>query len=170
MSSVKSCTASPGRSARWRTSSRPSPRSMKDKGHEPLRVLTDVTGEPFWTSSQRRRWRRSRTSSPGADAHGQRDPPDRRWLTITSSWRVAVVKSIASRVEVLEWSAPRNGRHRRKPGRPGGRLFPQETESAFHQVTAMRGAPGRCDRFPATFEGCGFGEDFAMFLRWQRLG
>ena len=22
---------------------------MKDLGHEPLRVLTDVTGEPFWT-------------------------------------------------------------------------------------------------------------------------
>src|SRR5262245_38042744 len=23
--------------------------AMKDMGHEPLRVLTDVTGEPFWT-------------------------------------------------------------------------------------------------------------------------
>jgi hypothetical protein len=22
---------------------------MKDMGHEPLRLLTDVTGEPFWT-------------------------------------------------------------------------------------------------------------------------
>lgn len=23
--------------------------ALKDMGHEPLRVLTDVTGEPFWT-------------------------------------------------------------------------------------------------------------------------
>ena len=23
--------------------------TMKDMGHEPLRLLTDVTGEPFWT-------------------------------------------------------------------------------------------------------------------------
>jgi hypothetical protein len=23
--------------------------AMKDMGHEPLRLLTDVTGEPFWT-------------------------------------------------------------------------------------------------------------------------
>ena len=23
--------------------------AMKNKGHEPLRLLTDVTGEPFWT-------------------------------------------------------------------------------------------------------------------------
>jgi hypothetical protein len=39
----------PGRvremSAKFRTLSA----TMKDMGHEPLRLLTDVTGEPFWT-------------------------------------------------------------------------------------------------------------------------
>ena len=39
----------PGRSARWSRSSERSRRSLKEMGQEPMRLLTDVTGEPYWT-------------------------------------------------------------------------------------------------------------------------
>ena len=45
---MRSCTANRGRSARWSRSSEAS-RGRKKMGQEPLRLLTDVTGEPFWT-------------------------------------------------------------------------------------------------------------------------
>ena len=57
---------------------------MKDMGQEPLRLLTDVTGEPFWTSSLKRGSRRSMTSLPWSKRSWPTRPCERGWLTFTS--------------------------------------------------------------------------------------
>ena len=50
---------------------------LKDMGHEPLRLLTDVTGEPFWTLVAEARVEKiDDFFCHGAKGHGQRDPPE----------------------------------------------------------------------------------------------
>ena len=67
---------------------------LKEMGQEPLRVLTDVTGEPSGPSSRRPRSRRSMTSSPWSKCSWPTRRSGRPWLTITTSWTAAGGKSI----------------------------------------------------------------------------
>ena len=75
---------------------------LKEMGQEPLRVLTDVTGEPFWTIVAEAKVEKiDDFFAMEKQPHGQRDAPARPWLTITTSSTAAGGKSIESRVDVL---------------------------------------------------------------------
>ena len=51
---------------------------LKEMGHEPLRLLTDVAGEPFWTIVAEAKVERSRTSSPSNRGSWATRPSGRR--------------------------------------------------------------------------------------------
>ena len=59
--------------------------ALVDLGQEPLRVLTDGTGEPSGRSSSRRESRRSMTSSPSRRSSWPTKRSGIRWRTITAS-------------------------------------------------------------------------------------
>ena len=58
---------------------------LKELGQEPMRLMTDVTGEPFGPSWPRRRSSGSRTSSPSSRNSWPANGFERRWRTITTS-------------------------------------------------------------------------------------
>lgn len=69
---------------------------LTELGHEPLRLLTDVTGESFWTIvAEARVPRVDDFFSPQSSSSWRRKRSGRRWPIITTSWRAAGAKSIA---------------------------------------------------------------------------
>ena len=74
---------------------------LKEMGHEPLRVLTDVAGGPFWTIVAEAKVEKLRISSPSSNASWPTRASGRPWLTTTSLSTAAGGRSIESRAEVL---------------------------------------------------------------------
>ena len=75
--------------------------ALKEMGQEPLRVLTDVTGEPYWTIVAQARARRLMISSPWSKSSRPMKRFGKPWLTITTSSTAVGVKSIDSRADAL---------------------------------------------------------------------
>ena len=72
---------------------------LKEMGQEPLRVLTDVTGEPFWTIVAEAKVEKSMISSPSSKVSWPTRPSERPWLIITTSSTAVGGRSIELRAE-----------------------------------------------------------------------
>ena len=69
--------------------------ALQELGHEPMPLLTDVTGEPFWTIVAEAKVEKI----DDFFAVEQELAWGRRWLIITTSWRAAGATSLALRAE-----------------------------------------------------------------------
>jgi hypothetical protein len=72
---------------------------LKDMGQEPMRLLTDVTGEPSGPSSLKLGSRRSMTSSQSSRSLWPTRPSGEPWPTTTISSTAGGGKSFGSRAE-----------------------------------------------------------------------
>ena len=102
---------------------------LKEMGQEPLRVLTDVTGEPFWTIVAEAKVEKiddffAIEQTLMANETLRKTMAD--YHDLVDSGRREIFESKTE----PERSAARNRGHRRKPGRSGCRLSPQATASA----------------------------------------
>jgi len=70
---------------------------LTEMGHEPMRLLTDVTGEPYWTIIAEAKVEKIDDFSPSSKPSRPTTLFGRQWLTITILWRVAGGKSIELR-------------------------------------------------------------------------
>jgi hypothetical protein len=75
---------------------------LKEVGQEPLRVLTDVTGEPYWTIVAEARVEKIDDFFAMEQNLMTNEMLRRPWLTITTSSTAVGGKSIDLRADVLE--------------------------------------------------------------------
>jgi len=73
---------------------------LTELGHEPLRLLTDVTGEPFWTIVAEARVPTVDDFSPRSSSLWRTKRFGRPWPIITTSWRAGGARSIELRADV----------------------------------------------------------------------
>ena len=72
--------------------------ALQEMGHEPMRLLTDVTGEPFWTIVAEAKVEKiDDFFAVEQKLTANETRGGRRWRIITTSWRAAGGKSIELR-------------------------------------------------------------------------
>ena len=76
--------------------------ALKRWGTNRLRLLTDVTGEPFWTIVAEAKVEKIDDFFAMEQKLTANETLGRPWLIITTSWRAAGGKSIESRADARE--------------------------------------------------------------------